>query len=127
MLQNLRWSLTNGKATFPDGSIAERESDITWEWIRGANPSEDYLVIDQVSNANGITSGGRSYDVSLIEALKYKRFCGIAVDGIKKYIIDEDKEIVIDYGDGDCDKSVTITVNGVTQNITCKLKTIVGF
>jgi hypothetical protein len=110
--------LTGGKATFPDASIAERESNITWEWIRAANPSEDYLIIGQQSEAHGITRGGRSYDVSLVEALKYKRFCGIAVDGIKKYIIDEDKEIVIDYGDGTCDKSVTITVNDVTRNIT---------
>ena len=54
---------------------------------------------------------------SLLEGLKYKRFCGIAVDGIKKYVLDEEKEIVIDYGNGECDKAVTITVNGVTHNI----------
>ena len=109
--------LANGKAIFPDGSFAERESDITWEWIRAANPSNDYLLIDQKSTADGITRGGRTYAVSLTEGLKYKRFCGIAVDGIKKYVIDEEKEIVIDYGNGECDKSVTITVNGVTHNI----------
>ncbi|HEX6222770.1 MAG TPA: hypothetical protein VFZ52_00070 [Chryseolinea sp.] len=109
--------LENGKAIFPDGSFAVRESDITWEWIRAANPSNDYLLIDQASVANGTTRGGRSYAVSLTEGLKYKRFCGIAVDGIKRYIIDEEKEIVIDYGNGECDKSVTITVNGVTHNI----------
>lgn len=110
--------LANGKATFPDGSVAERESNITWSWIRAANPSDDYLIIDQSSVANGITRGGRTYAVSLVESLKYKRFCGIAVDGIKRYVIDGEKEIVIDYGDGTCDKSVTITVNGVTRNIT---------
>lgn len=110
--------LTNGKAIFPDGSIAERQSNITWEWIREDNPSDDYLIIDQKSEASGVTRGGRAYQVSLIEALKYKRFCGIAVDGIKRYILDEDKEIVIDYGNGTCDKSVTITVNDVTHNIT---------
>ncbi len=109
--------LANGKATFPDGSVAERESNITWEWIRAANPSDDYLVIDQKSTAYGTTRGGRSYEVSLVEALKYKRFCGIAVEGIKRYLLDDEKEIVIDYGDGTCDKAVTITVNGVTRNI----------
>lgn len=109
--------LSNGKATFPDGSIAERESNITWEWIRAANPSDDYLIISQASTAEGVTRGGRAYEVSLIEALKYKRFCGIAVDGIKRYVIDGDKEILIDFGDGNCDKSVTVTVNGVTRNV----------
>jgi hypothetical protein len=110
--------LSNGKAIFPDASIAIRESNITWEWIRAENPSDDHLVIKAASWANGTTRGGRAYDVSLVEDLKYKRFCGIAVDGIKRYIIDEEKEIVIDYGDGTCDKAVTITVNGVTRNIT---------
>ena len=110
--------LTNGKATFPDGSVAMRQSNITWEWFRADNPVDDYLIIDQKSEASGITRGGRPYSVSLIEELKCKRFCGIAVDGLKRYILDEDKEIVIDYGDGTCDKAVAITVNDVTHNIT---------
>jgi len=110
--------LANGKATFlADGTIAERESNITWQWVRAANPTEDYLVIDQSSTANGVTRGGRTYEVSLSKALKYKRFCGIAVEGIKTYVIDGAKEITIDYGDGACDKSVVITVNGVTRNL----------
>lgn len=110
--------LENGKAIFADGTVAERESDITWQWVRAANPSDDYLQINQSSTANGTTRGARTYAVSLASALKYKRFCGIAVEGIKKYIIDGSKEITIDYGTGTCDKSVVITVNGVTRNLT---------
>ncbi len=111
--------LENGKATFiADGTFAERESNITWQWERGATPLDDYLLIDQSSTANGVTRGGRTYSVSLTKALKYKRNCGIAVEGIKNYIIDGSKEIVIDYGDGMCDKSITITVNGVARNLT---------
>ncbi len=110
--------LENGKATFlADGTFAERESSITWQWVRAASPADDYLVIDQSSTANGVTRGGRNYEVSLSKALKYKRFCGIAVEGIKKYVIDGTKEIVIDYGDGTCDKAVIITVNGMTRNL----------
>lgn len=106
--------LENGKATFlADGTIAERESDITWEWKR----AEAYLLIDQSSTASGTTRGGRTYSVSLSKALKYMRFCGIPVEGIKKYIIDSSKEIIIDYGNGTCDKSVVITVNGATRNL----------
>lgn len=110
--------LVGGKATFiADGTVAERESNITWQWVREASPLNDYLLIDQASTASGTTRGGRAYSVSLSKALKYKRFCGIAVEGIKKYLIDGSKEITIDYGDGTCDKSVVITVNGVTRNI----------
>lgn len=110
--------LENGKATLiADGTFAERESNITWSWIRGTNAADDYLLIDQSSVASGTTRGGRAYSVSLTKALKYKRFCGIAVEGIKKYVIDGTKEITIDYGNGDCDKSVVVTVNGVTRNL----------
>lgn len=110
--------LENGKATFlADGTFAERESNITWQWVRAANPSDDYLMIDQSSIANGVTRGGRTYEVSLSKALKYKRFCGIAVEGIKTYVIDGTKEIIIDYGNGTCDKAVVITVNGITRNL----------
>jgi hypothetical protein len=110
--------LTDGKATFTDGTIAERESDITWTWIRGASPAADQLVIHSNSTAGGITREGHSYTVSLLEDLQYNRFCGIAVSGLKKYIIDGDKEITIDYGDGDRDNSLTVTVNGVKREIT---------
>ena len=110
--------LANGKATFPNELTATRESNITWQWNHAANPSEDNLQIEMSSTASGITREGRNYEVMLLEDLVYKRHCGIAVQGIKKYIIDGTKEITIDYGDGTCDKTMTITVNGITRNIT---------
>jgi hypothetical protein len=106
-----------GSATFEDGSIAERESDITWSWIRGANPALDKLIVHDNSTASGTTRNGRNYAVSLMEQLEYHRFCGIAVSGIKKYVIDGDKEISVDYGDGGCDRTITISLNGVTKTI----------
>jgi len=53
----------------------------------------------------------------LLEDLIYKRHCGIAVAGVKQYTINGEKEITIDYGDGECDKAFTITVNGRTRMI----------
>lgn len=109
--------LQGGKATFADGTTATRTSDITTQWVRATSPINDKLVIEQSSTASGTTRGGRTYAVSLLAALEFKRACGMAVTGIKKYVIDGEKEITIDYGDGTCDKSVTITVNGVTRDL----------
>lgn len=111
-------TLVNGKATFEDQSVATRESEITWSWIRAANPSQDQLVIATGSWAEGVTRHGRSYEVSVLDDLVYRRGCFMAVDGIKRYVIDGSKEIVIDYGTGDCDQSIMVTVNGVTRNFT---------
>lgn len=113
-------TLTNGKATFEDGTAAMRISNITTKWERSANPLNDKLIVEQASTASGTTRGGRSYSVSLLKQLEFKRACGMAVTGIKKYIIDGQKEITVDYGDGDCDKAISVTVNGVTRNIVVK-------
>lgn len=114
----LNVTLANGKATFSDGRIAERESNITWSWIRAANPVEDQLIIHQNSTANGKTGSGKQYVVTLQEQLIYQRFCGIAVSGIKHYEINGEREIIIDYGDGECDRSIDVTVGGKTRTIT---------
>ena len=110
-------TLADGKATFEDGTIAERQSNFTTQWVRGATPAEDKLIIEQGSSAEGITRIGRDYTVSIDEQLEYKRFCGIAVSGIKRYMIDNQKEITLDYGDGECDREVKVTVNGVVRNL----------
>lgn len=110
--------LENGKATFlATGSFAERESDITWQWTRTETPANDFLTILNTSLASGTTLDGKEYEVQVYESLIYKRNCGIAVSGIKKYFL-EQKEITIDYGDGDCDKSVVVTVNGTSRSFT---------
>ena len=109
--------LANGKATFANEMTATRSSNITWQWNRTQNPLEDNLTIESSSIASGTTRGGREYEVMLLEDLIYKRHCGIAVSGVKKYIIDGEKEIIIDYGDGTCDRAFSVTVNGVTHQV----------
>lgn len=110
--------LENGKATFlADGSVAERESDITWQWAHSDASTNDFLSILTTSEASGKTREGTSYEVSVYESLIYKRNCGIAVSGIKKYQLDG-KEITIDYGNGSCDRSVIVTVNGTSRAFT---------
>ncbi|MEP6735263.1 MAG: hypothetical protein ABJA70_07085 [Chryseolinea sp.] len=109
--------LTGGKATFlVDGTIAERESDITWTLSNSGTSADNFLTIEPTSTASGKTRLGKTYEVSVSEALVYKRFCGLAVTGIKKYNLNGEKEITIDYGNGDCDKSVIVTVNGTSRN-----------
>jgi hypothetical protein len=111
-------TLENGKATFPDNTVSLRESDIYWSWIRGANPSQDKLIIHDNSTANGTTRGGRTYVVTLLEQLEYQRYCGMAVSGIKKYVIDGERQITIDFGNGTCDRTLVIEVGGVSKEIT---------
>jgi hypothetical protein len=110
-------TLENGIVTFPDQSTAERESDITWSWERAQNPLNDKLIIEQGSSANGTTREGTEYEVLVLGQLEYQRLCPIAVTGVKQYTLNGETEIAVDYGDGACDRVVTVTSANVARTI----------
>lgn len=108
--------LADGKATDTvSGQFITREHCFDLVWTRANNPLLDELTVtgcgDQTPNATGVDRFGDSYEMTILEPLVYHRLCPIAVSG-KKQIVIGDKTILIDYGDGTCDRSVVITVNG---------------
>lgn len=115
--------IAGGKATWPDGSFATREANHTREWIRGTNPLLDQWNVD--GTAAGTNRNGVAYQMEITKTLVYKRECAIsnrvfmAVSGTKVLTADS-KTITIDYGSGECDKTVTVTINGVTRTIDVK-------
>lgn len=109
--------LEGGKATWPDGSFATREVNKTFTWIRESNPINDEFHVE--GEASGVTKDGVAYEVNILSTLIYKRICRregvhIAVQGLKS-IIKGDAEVLIDFGDGECDNIVTITRNGESE------------
>jgi hypothetical protein len=115
--------LTDGKATWPDGSTATRTVDRTREWIRGTNPLNDEWIVDGTSS--GTNRNGVTYSVKITTPLVYKRECAIGkrvfppVEGVKE-LTTANTVIIIDYGNGDCDKTVTVTINGQSKTIEVK-------
>ncbi|MBT1708530.1 hypothetical protein KK062_09855 [Fulvivirgaceae bacterium PWU5] len=109
-------TLADGRATFPDGTTMTRTSDITWTWKRNENPLNDERIVVAGSTAGGTTRTGVAYSVSVDEDLVYQRTCLIAVDGVKDYIINNTKDISVDYGYEDC-QHVSITANRVTKGV----------
>lgn len=112
--------LTGGKATWSDGTTATREVNRTREWIRATNPLADVWNVE--GTASGTNRNGKVYEMKITKTLVYKRECAInnkvfmAVQGTKELTVDG-KKVTIDYGAGDCDKLVTITVNGKTKEV----------
>ena len=112
--------LENGKATWSDGTVALREVNRVREWIRAANPLNDQWNV--TGTANGTNRNGKVYEMNITAALVYKRECAIsnrvfmAVQGTKELTVNG-KKITIDYGTGDCDKTVTITVDGQSKQV----------
>jgi hypothetical protein len=109
--------LTGGKATWPDATFATRASSFT----RTINVAAGTVTLE--GSASGTSRKGKSYTMTIEEPLIHKTSCiadGIymAVQGKKVFNIQGTKQITIDYGDGTCDKTVTITLNGITKDIT---------
>lgn len=108
--------LEGGKLSFPDGTTATRDADHTKTWIRANNPLNDEFHVE--GGASGSNRRDVRYEVEILEKLVFKRACRanrvfIPVSGIKQ-ITFGDNVAVINYGDGDCDNEVTITLNGET-------------
>ena len=109
--------LEGGKATWPDGSFATREVNKTFTWIRATRPINDEFHVE--GSANGVTKNGVTYEVDIVSTLIYKRKCRragvhIAVQGLKS-VVKDGEEILVDFGDGDCDNLVTVTKNGESE------------
>jgi hypothetical protein len=109
-------TLTDGRATYPDGTTMTRSSDITWTWKRNENPLNDERIVSAGSTASGMTRTGVAYSVSVDEDLVYQRTCLIAIEGVKDYVIDNTKDISVDYSYEDC-QHVSITANRVTKGV----------
>jgi hypothetical protein len=84
------------------------------------NPSDDVLVVAQCADADVAASGtnrrGVAYTMIIQSDLIYKRGCPIAVQGVKIFRFNG-KEITVDYGSGECDNIVTITVDGNSHSV----------
>lgn len=111
--------LMGGKLTWPDATFATRESDFIETWLRAANPLNDQITIE--GSASGTNRQGTQYTMTITSPLILKRSCWssrafIPVQGIKEIEANE-KLITVDYGDGTCDRLVTITVDGVSRTI----------
>lgn len=112
--------LEDGKASWPDGTFATREVSRTREWIRGTNPLQDEWRVS--GTAAGTNRNGTDYTMTITKTLVYKRECAIsnrvfmAVEGVKELTADG-KRLTIDYGSGECDRKVTITINGRSKEV----------
>jgi hypothetical protein len=101
----------DGRITWPDGSIARRRLHRKRECHRDGNLL-DRLIIYGTEEGNH--RNGRGFYIEILEPLVFDRECvkslemPLAIDG-KKLIKHGQREITVEYGDGDCDALVTIT------------------
>lgn len=127
--------LDGGKITFKDGKTVTRSADI----IVGFTFENKILTTithyaNAVGTATGIASGtdrnSKSYTMTITNNLVYKVSCMLSkvfipVTGEKTFLVVDPNSTntagtlyTINYGSGDCDNTVTVSVSGKSKDIT---------
>jgi len=119
--------VTGGKMTFADGT------SVTWnsERFRNADTKSTVAINDDEFKVYGTMSGinrkGVSYTAVIAQAtpITLKASCTeisgtVAVQGIIKVTPLDLPERTVDFGDGTCDRKMTITVNGKSREMTIR-------
>lgn len=105
--------------TFADGSQYDREGIRTSEWAEGSDTP--WNLSDDVHVATGnwsTTFPDGSVDSGEITTPIRRSFsCRYTSEGVLELHRNSDVAI-LDYGNGDCDNVATVTINGVTREIT---------
>lgn len=115
--------LTDGKAIWPDGTVATREMSRIRSWLRVSNGLRPFADLWTISGtASGTNRNESVYELNITKPLVYKRECVhasrifIAVEGTKELTVDG-KKIIIDYGSGECDRLVMLTTLGTSREV----------
>jgi hypothetical protein len=115
--------LSNGKLTFPDGSTIERSFEHMKEWIVGQETryiwDDEFLI---TGSSTGKNISGYAYTNNIMTALHWKRACRFIVSGIVVISKEGSEGIEINYGEGNCDETATVTIGGESKEIQLRFR-----
>lgn len=104
--------LSNGEIIFDDGRTVLQQFDIDWT----VDEINDEAILLAGSYFQGTNSGGASYTAQVIKSVKYINNCRYPIEGTKVLNF-SDVESTLDFGDGKCDNTATVTTSGTTTVI----------
>ncbi len=118
-------SFNDGKMTYPDGSFSTKSKSIT-KYVLYENKKRVSTTI--TGGANGINSNGKLYLMEITTPIVFLSQCSedlihnkgkIPTSGVKK-IKKGNQEMIVDFGDGECDFKAEVSKNGITEIIDLK-------
>lgn len=110
-------AVTNGQITDPDGNVMQWDGSTTYEWVAGQ--STDFAsnglsgIEDDVyhitGSANGVNRNGTPYTSTITNHLVRKLSCKWITEGTIEVEPQNGDIRTIDFGNGDCDATVTFS------------------
>ncbi|RMG65093.1 MAG: hypothetical protein D6722_16250 [Bacteroidetes bacterium] len=117
---SLNTQLVGGMMVWPNGDTATRAFTRTQTWVRTPHPINDELHVDGA--AQGTRRNGVTYSSTILSTLIFKRKCRaqgfrLPAAGIKEIVRDNKPDMTVDFGNGSCDATVTITIGTNSQSV----------
>lgn len=111
------WQMKNAKLTYPDGTFTKWNGILTSIFLEGTSTWTGYGDTKEISGSMGGTSReGYSFITSIDKALVIKYSCSRKIPVSGSLDINTDSiSSLIDYGQGICDKTYTISAGGKTS------------
>ncbi|MGF1637710.1 MAG: hypothetical protein ACFCUU_11605 [Cyclobacteriaceae bacterium] len=111
-------TLEDGKLTWPDGTFVTRDSKLIKTRNTQVRPVDSELHID--GYAYGINKMGLVYRMNITKTLVFKRMCSkmrpiIPVEGTKVIKVEGKEDLIIDYGNGECNNEVRLKRGRLTK------------
>jgi len=101
-----------------DGGTISWNSSRVREWVEGADTprrrDDVYLI---AGTADGIRADNSTWETEIILPLRIELDCRFIVSGSMEIRPENRPVRLLDYGDGACDNTATVTVNGETYTI----------
>lgn len=109
----------NGSVTMSGGEIFTYSSDRVRTWTAGSETELNFFddEYDITGSANANSTNGNGYVATITSALHVKVGCPYIMSGVLEFTPTGKLMRTINYGDGTCDNTFTVTVNGVTYTI----------
>ena len=112
--------VTNATVTAADGTwTATHHAERVRTWMEGYDtptPEDDAYQI--TGNGHGVNRNGVSYTSTITSPLHVSAGCPYITQGTVEVTREGQPVRVLDYGNGDCDNTYTVTVNGQSHTVT---------
>jgi len=108
--------VNNGKLTFTDNTTFNWQTNRVRVWQQGQGDLNPYNDVFQITGtASGVNRRGKNFTAEITVPLIVKTECWL--QGIRKpvsgvYVVtSENVQKTVDFGNGNCDRNVTVTIN----------------
>lgn len=109
----------SAKLTLVSGNEITWNSTETINWIEGF---DDFIFENDVilitGSSSGVNSEGLAYDSEITTELRKEMSCDYIVSGVYELTPEGKAKRTVDFGDGECDDEATVSIGGITLDIT---------